>query len=77
MNLPDKLIVAMLIRDPEKCERLLRKHKPIKNECRQCHIVATPETPCRPLRLARVAAFRMEQANKCSSRMDSKDPGAS
>lgn len=61
MNLPDKLIVAMLVRDPEKCERLLRKHRVSSGRCVECRTACTPDAPCRPRRLARVAAYRMEQ----------------
>jgi hypothetical protein len=61
LNLPDKLIVAMLVRDPEKCERLLRKHRVANGRCMECRTISTPEQPCRPRGLARIAARKMEQ----------------
>lgn len=59
MNLPDKLIVAMLVRDPAKCERLLRKHRVTNGRCAECRTLSTPDAPCRPRKLAKIAARKM------------------
>lgn len=61
--LAEELIVATLLREPEKCERLMRKHRPLNDQCRECRVPSTFPKPCRPFRLARVAAYRMDQGH--------------
>jgi hypothetical protein len=60
MSVADELVVTALVRDPDKCLRLIQRHTPTGKRCRECCIPATLPQPCRPYRLARIAAHRME-----------------
>jgi len=60
MTVADELVVTLLVRDPDKCLRLIQKHKPADKQCSACRIPATLPQPCRPYRLARIAAHRTE-----------------
>lgn len=61
MTPADELVVTQLVGDPEACLRLLRKHRPDKGKCKGCYTLSTPNHPCLPFRLARIAAMRMER----------------
>lgn len=63
MTPADELVVAQLVDEPAKCLHLLRKHRPLNNWCKGCYGPSTPEDPCEPYRLARLAAMRMEDAD--------------
>lgn len=61
MTPADELVIAQLVDDPEMCLRLLRKHRPDKGRCKGCYTASSAWTPCRPYRLAVLAAQRIER----------------
>ena len=58
LTIADELVVAALTADLEKCLRLIQKHRAVAGRCCECRVDVAPY--CRPFRLARVAAARME-----------------
>jgi hypothetical protein len=63
MTPADELVITQLVDDPELCLRLLRKHRPDKGRCKGCYTLSTLADPCKPFRLARIAAIRMGHAD--------------